>query len=139
MPHPIQETYPHRAIVQERIRIGLPSAVMAGDVPDASDDPGWWPTMPATCRIFTFHRASDYRTRVSVPRNGILSGRDRRPETAPWTKAARSRDAAGEKKPASGGHLRHLRKSLRPDDCVVGPGGVPTSNDFNALICPTCL
>ena len=24
-----------------------------------------------------------YRTRVSVPRNGILSGRDRRPETAP--------------------------------------------------------
>jgi hypothetical protein len=39
VPHPIQETYPHRAIVQERIRIGLPSAVMAGDVPDASDNP----------------------------------------------------------------------------------------------------
>jgi hypothetical protein len=51
-----------------------------------------------------------YRTRVSVPRNGILSGRDRRPETAPETKAARSRDTAGEKKPASGGHFASFQE-----------------------------
>jgi hypothetical protein len=66
-------------------------------------------TCNSTRRAHEKKRAS-CRTRVSVPRNGILSGRDRRPETAPETKAVRPRDTAGEKKPANGGHFASFQE-----------------------------
>jgi hypothetical protein len=31
------------------------------------------------------------------------------------------------------GILRHFSKSLRRDDCVVGPGGMPQQSNFNGL------
>jgi hypothetical protein len=83
----------------------------------------------------TFERVST-RTRLRFLGNGFL-----RAETeAPKWPLASAWPFAETKRPRASPPIRRFspepRKSPLVSDCVVGPGGVPTSRNFSYLVCP---